>query len=65
MNRFLYKTDVTFNINIYQLLLFIIVRIDNIKYTFLITFIFITIESVKSFKFIRKCLIDLCFYDYP
>ena len=65
MNRFLYKTDVTFNINIYQLLLFIIVRIDNIKYTFLIAFIFITTESVKPFKFIKECLIDLCFYDCP
>ena len=28
-------------------------------------FIFITTELAKSFKFIRECLIDLCFYNCP
>jgi hypothetical protein len=63
ISGFLYETDIIFNTNTRRLPLFIIVRINNIKYIFLIAFIFITIKSIKSFKFIKECLINLCFYD--
>jgi hypothetical protein len=49
VSGFLYKTNATFNTNTRRLPLSIIVRIDNIGYTFPITFIFITTESAKSF----------------
>jgi hypothetical protein len=32
---------------------------------FSIAFMFITSELAKSFKFINKCLTDLCFYNCP
>jgi hypothetical protein len=63
ISGFLYETNTIFSTNTRRLPLSIIVGIDNTKHTFPIAFIFITTESVKSFKFIRKCLIDLCFYD--
>ena len=49
--------------NTRRLPLSMMVGIDNTGYTFLMAFIFITTKSVKSFKFIREYLTDLCFYD--
>jgi hypothetical protein len=63
ISGFLYETDATFNTNTRRLPLSVIVGIDNTRHTFPIAFIFITTELAKSFKFIRECLIDLCFYD--
>jgi len=65
MSRFLYKTNATFNTNIWRLPLSIIVGINNIGHMFPMAFIFITNKLAKSFKFVNKCLIDLCFYNYP
>jgi hypothetical protein len=49
INGFLYKTNATFNTNTCLLPLFVIVRIDNIDYIFLMAFIFITSKLAKSF----------------
>jgi len=63
VSGFLYETNATFNTNTRRLPLSVIVGIDNTKHTFPMAFMFITTELAKSFKFIRECLIDLCFYD--
>jgi len=39
------------------------VEIDNTESTFSMAFMFITLESAKSFKFVSDQLTDLCFYD--
>jgi hypothetical protein len=39
------------------------VGIDNTGHTFPMAFMFITLESAKSFTFASKQLTDLCFYD--
>ena len=64
VSGFLYETNTTFNINTCRLPLFIIVGINNTKYTFPMAFMFITTKSVKSFKFTGECLINLYFYNY-
>ena len=51
VSRFIYKTDATFNTNTLRLPLLVIVRIDNISYTFPIAFMFITLKLAKSFTF--------------
>ena len=63
ISGFLYKTNATFNINTHRLPLSIIVGINNTRHTFPMAFIFITTKLAKSFKFIRECLINLCFYN--
>jgi hypothetical protein len=65
VSRFLYKTNATFNTNTQRLPLSVIVGIDNIGHIFPMAFMFITSESAKFFKFINKCLTNLCFYNYP
>jgi MULE transposase domain len=65
VSGFLYETNATFNTNIQRLPLSVIVRIDNTGHIFPMAFIFITSELAKSFKFINKCLTDLCFYNCP
>jgi flagellar biosynthesis protein FliR len=65
MSGFLYKTNATFNTNIRRLPLSIIVGINNIGYMFPMAFMFITNKLAKSFKFINRCLINLCFYNCP
>jgi hypothetical protein len=49
VSGFLYKTNATFNTNTRRLPLSMMVGIDNIGYTFLMAFIFITSESAKFF----------------
>jgi hypothetical protein len=63
VSGFIYKTDATFNTNTLRLPLLVMVRINNIGHTFPIAFMFITLESAKSFTFVSKQLTDLCFYD--
>jgi hypothetical protein len=65
VSGFLYETNATFSTNTRRLPLSVIVRIDNIRHTFPMAFMFITTESAKSFKFVRECLTDLRFYDCP
>jgi hypothetical protein len=65
VSGFLYETDATFNTNTRRLPFFVMVGIDNTGYTFLMAFMFITSESVKSFQFVNECLTDLCFYNCP
>jgi hypothetical protein len=63
VSRFLYETNATFNINTRRLPLSIIVGINNTSYMFPMAFIFITSKSAKFFKFVNKCLTNLCFYN--
>jgi len=54
VSSFIYKTNVTFNTNRLKLLLSVIVSINNYSKTFLVTYCYITLESVASFKFIAN-----------
>jgi hypothetical protein len=63
VSGFIYKTDATFNTNTLRLPLLVIVGIDNTSSTFPIAFMFIMLESAKSFTFASKQLTDLCFYN--
>jgi hypothetical protein len=65
VSGFLYEIDATFNTNTRRLPLSMMVRIDNIGHIFPMAFMFIISELAKSFQFANKCLIDLCFYNYP
>jgi hypothetical protein len=65
MSGFLYKTNTIFSTNTRRLSLSVIVGINNTRHTFSMAFMFITIESAKSFKFTGECLTDLCFYNCP
>jgi hypothetical protein len=65
VSGFMYETDATFNTNTLRLPLSVMVGVDNTGTTFPMSFMFITSESAKSFKFASDQLTDLCFYDCP
>jgi hypothetical protein len=63
VSSFMYKTDATFNTNVLQLPLSVLVSIDNCGKTFSAEFCYITSESAASFKFVADQLSDLAFYN--
>jgi hypothetical protein len=65
VSGFMYETDATFNTNTLRLPLAVMVGVDNTGSTFPMAFMFITLESAKSFKFASDQLTDLCFSNFP
>ena len=59
----MYETDAIFNTNNLKLLLIILVSIDNINWTFLLTFVYIISETAETFIFVKNVFIKLFFYD--